>query len=72
MNARHTADPVPADPTFTGGATGGKGRPSVAEVAALTRRLRTVSRPGADPAERAAFLADKAALLARITGEPAQ
>lgn len=45
------------------------GRPSVAEVAALTRRLRELSTPGraVDPEERAAFLADKDALLARIT-----
>ncbi|WP_219419615.1 hypothetical protein [Pseudonocardia nigra] len=43
--------------------------PTIAEVTALTRRLRELSAPGraADPAERAAFLADKDALLARIT-----
>jgi len=42
--------------------------PSVAEIAALTRRLRELSTAGrsADPAARAAFLADKQALLARI------
>jgi hypothetical protein len=46
--------------------------PSVAEVAALTARLRALTAAGrdADPAERAAFLADKDALLARIA-EPA-
>lgn len=44
-------------------------RPSVAEIAALTRRLRELSAPGraVDPGERAAFLADKDALIARIT-----
>lgn len=44
-------------------------RPSVAEIAALTRRFRELSAPGrtVDPTERAAFLADKDALLARIT-----
>jgi hypothetical protein len=43
-------------------------RPSVAEIAALTRRLRELSTPGraVDPRERAAFLADKDALIARI------
>ncbi|WP_300010946.1 hypothetical protein [Pseudonocardia sp.] len=43
-------------------------RPTIAEVAALTRRLRELSAQGraADPAERAAFLAEKDALLARI------
>ena len=42
--------------------------PSVAEVAALTCRLRELSTagPGAEPAARVAFLADKQALLARI------
>lgn len=42
--------------------------PSVSEIAALNRRLRELSAQGrdADPAERAAFLADKDALLARI------
>jgi hypothetical protein len=42
--------------------------PSVAEIAALTRRLRELSTAGrsADPAARGAFLADKHALLARI------
>lgn len=43
------------------------GVPSVAEVAALTRRLRTLSHGGGSEAERAEFLADKADLLARIT-----
>jgi hypothetical protein len=44
-------------------------RPSVAEIAALTRRLRELSTPGraVDAGERAAFLADKDALIARIT-----
>ncbi|WP_300008104.1 hypothetical protein [Pseudonocardia sp.] len=44
-------------------------RPSVAEIAALTRRLRELSTPGraVDPGERAAFLADKDDLIARIT-----
>lgn len=44
-------------------------RPTVREIAALTARLRELSArgAGADPAERAAFLADKDALLARIT-----
>lgn len=43
--------------------------PSVRESAALTARLRELSALGrdADPAERAAFLADKDALIARIT-----
>ena len=42
--------------------------PSVAEIAALTARLRELSSIGAaaDPAERAAFLADKDALIARV------
>jgi hypothetical protein len=42
--------------------------PSVAEIAELTARLRALSAAGsaADPAERAAFLADKQALLDRI------
>lgn len=44
-------------------------RPTIAEVAALTRRLRELSAQGhdADPVERAAFLAEKDTLLARIT-----
>jgi hypothetical protein len=43
--------------------------PTIAEVAALTGRLRELSGPGrgADPVLRAAFLADKHALLARIS-----
>ncbi|MEJ3652040.1 hypothetical protein WEH80_03385 [Actinomycetes bacterium KLBMP 9759] len=43
--------------------------PSVAEIAALTTRLRELSTAGstADPAARAAFLADKQELLDRIT-----
>lgn len=50
-------------------------RPTIAEIAALARRLRELSAHGreADPAERAAFLAEKDALLARITDpEPAR
>jgi hypothetical protein len=45
--------------------------PTVREIADLTARLRalTAAGPDADPAERAAFLADKAALLARIPGD---
>ncbi len=43
--------------------------PTVAEIAALTARLRALSNAGAatDPAERARFLADKDALIDRIT-----
>lgn len=46
----------------------GDDRPSVAEIAALSRRLRELSAPGrkVDPRERSAFQADKDALLARI------
>ena len=42
--------------------------PSIREIAELTARLRRLSAAGrdADPAERAAFLADKDALIARI------
>src|SRR5689334_23000658 len=40
--------------------------PSVAEIAALTARLRHLAGSHAIEAERAAFQADKAALLARI------
>lgn len=45
------------------------GSPTVREIAELVARLRTLSTPGraADPAERAVFLADKDALMARIT-----
>src|SRR5690349_17671032 len=45
--------------------------PSIAEIAALTARLRALSNagPGADPQERARFLADKDALLARIAAQ---
>src|SRR5436190_573820 len=45
--------------------------PSVAEIAALTARLRALSNagPDADPQERARFLADKDALLARIAAQ---
>lgn len=44
--------------------------PTIAEIAALTARLRALTAAGrtADPAERTAFLTDKEALLARITG----
>ena len=42
--------------------------PTVAEIAALTARLRSCPRRGrGGPAERARFLADKDALIARIT-----
>lgn len=42
--------------------------PSIREIADLTARLRTLTarRRDVDPPERAAFLTDKAALLARI------
>jgi hypothetical protein len=42
--------------------------PSIQEIAELTARLRQLSAAGsdADPAERAAFLTDKDALIARI------
>ena len=44
------------------------GPPSTAEIAALTGRLRNLSNAaGADPVERARFLADKDALIKRIT-----
>lgn len=48
--------------------------PTVREIAALTARLRglTAAGPDVDPAERAAFLADKAALLARIPHDTGQ
>jgi hypothetical protein len=48
-------------------------RPSIAEIAALTRHLRELSAQDrdADPAERAAFLAEKDALLARIVDSDA-
>ena len=43
--------------------------PSIAEIAALTARLRALSNAGAaaDPAERARFLADKDRLIDRIS-----
>lgn len=46
----------------------GTGGPSIQEIADLVARLRALSAAGAsgDAAERAAFLADKDALLARI------
>lgn len=46
-------------------------KPSVHEIAALTARLRDLTRPGAvaDDAARAEFLADKEALLARIVAD---
>ncbi|MGH3566226.1 MAG: hypothetical protein ACRDRH_09370 [Pseudonocardia sp.] len=42
--------------------------PTTQEIADLTARLRTLTTPGhtPDPTERAAFLTDKTALLARI------
>lgn len=48
-------------------------RPTIAEFAALTHRLRELSAQGcdADPADRAAFLAEKDALLARIVDSDA-
>lgn len=48
---------------------GREGSPTVREIAEFTARLRDLSARGrsADPRERAAFLADKHALLARIT-----
>ena len=47
--------------------------PTTAEIAALTARLRELQRAGAaaDAAERARFLADKDALIARIIAGPA-
>jgi hypothetical protein len=46
--------------------------PSIGEIADLLAWARSVSErgPHADPAERAAFLAAKTDLLARITGRP--
>ena len=44
--------------------------PSITEIAALTARLRHLSSAQATAAEREAFIADKNALLARITGTP--
>jgi hypothetical protein len=54
--------------TPTNGA-GRKGAPTAREIADLLARLRELSSQAseADPWERAAFLADKDALLARIT-----
>lgn len=48
-------------------------RVTIEEIAELTKRLRGLSIAGAgtDEAERAAFLADKDALLARIAAEDA-
>jgi len=48
--------------------------PSIREIAELTARLRDLTGPDAnrDPAVRAAFLADKDALLARIRTDIAQ
>lgn len=47
-----------------------RAEPTISEIAALTRRLRELSALDrhADPSERAAFIADKEALLARIPG----
>lgn len=58
-------DTTPSQP---GGRAAASGSPTVAEVAALTARLRrfTAAGAGADQAEREAFLADKHALLDRI------
>lgn len=58
---------TPTNPTNPG--RGRPARPTVREIAALTARLRELSArgAGADPAERAAFLADKDALIDRIT-----
>jgi predicted RNA-binding Zn ribbon-like protein len=44
-------------------------QPSIREIADLTARLQRLSAAGrdADPADRVAFLADKDALIARIT-----
>jgi hypothetical protein len=56
----------PTDPT-----RGPAGPPTAAEVATLTARLRELSARGreVDPAERAAFLADKDALISRILAD---
>lgn len=45
-----------------------EGRPTIHEIAALVRRIRALSKQGlyADPDERAAILAEKEDLLARI------
>ena len=68
MNPHMTGtDPTSTDPTSTGPAV------TITEIAAFLQQLRALSRPGAaDPtpdttAERAAFLARKADLFARIT-----
>lgn len=47
--------------------------PSIREITELIARLRRLSAAGrgADPADRAAFLADKDALIERITGNQA-
>lgn len=49
--------------------SGRDGAPTIREIAELTARLRELSAPGrrVDPRERAAFLTDKDALVARIT-----
>jgi hypothetical protein len=47
------------------------GPPTAREIADLTARLRDLSGRRADDAERAAFLADKEALLDRIAGDEA-
>lgn len=44
--------------------------PTLGEIAELTERLRRLTSHSADPAEQAVFLADKAALLARIPTGP--
>lgn len=58
---------TPTDPTRVPA-----GPPTVAEIAALTARLRDLSARGwdVDPAERTAFLADRDALMARISNGP--
>ncbi|HEV8560169.1 MAG TPA: hypothetical protein VGR06_27870 [Actinophytocola sp.] len=49
--------------------TGTASATQIAALLAQARRL-TEAGPAADPADRAAYLAAKAALLARITGHP--
>jgi hypothetical protein len=46
------------------------GPPSIAEIAALTSRLRHLRSPEASEEERARFLADKEALLERLPRDP--
>ena len=64
-------DPTGTDPTGTGSAV------TITEIAEFLQQLRALSRPGANPtrdagdvkAERAAFLARKADLFARIAAQ---